>query len=356
MLVPADWVRTCLFPVWGKSVTQWEQLVTEQVAAGMLPLDDLASMLGNEDFLCSHTVLLREKEVSRNRPVTRREEIGAALANGMSLQVRQLERILPASTPMLRLAREVENSVGHPLSSATLFVSPPGDQALPRHSDDYDVIVIQLLGIKRWLVGDSEFVVRAGDALYIPAQQEHEAISMAEATSISVSLLFKPLRISDLLSAWLTSSPSETLRRRLPAFWPNNLPDEVRDQFELAADDIAQALEHAHGTWAELAQRLSLANLPPPAVDLNVSHATTPRFSRTSARWKVRFSGLVGYVHVQGGSTLEVPVFLEGELERLAQLQGCFHAADVAVNASEKECLLLLRKLQFLGVLREVTP
>jgi len=72
------------------------------------------------------------------------------------------------------LVKKQGNNAG---TTVHAYVSAPGVAALPTHSDIGDVFVIQLAGKKAWTIGENspEKTLKAGDALWVPAGEEHSA-------------------------------------------------------------------------------------------------------------------------------------------------------------------------------------
>ncbi|MBC75039.1 MAG: hypothetical protein CME64_03410 [Halobacteriovoraceae bacterium] len=69
-----------------------------------------------------------------------------------------------------------------------LYFSANGIQALSKHSDNYDILIIQLSGSKTWTLGDKEFKLEKGMAFYLPQGMEHEAISHEESIHLAFSI------------------------------------------------------------------------------------------------------------------------------------------------------------------------
>jgi lysine-specific demethylase/histidyl-hydroxylase NO66 len=86
---------------------------------------------------------------------------------------------------------------------ANAYVTPPRAQAMPIHTDDHDVIALQVHGSKRWLVYATtgldaiecvtplDVNLRRGDILYVPKHAPHVAATSSE-TSIHVALAILP--------------------------------------------------------------------------------------------------------------------------------------------------------------------
>ncbi len=125
----------------------------------------------------------------------------------------------PLSAPLDRFARALEMLLHQPVS-ASAFYSRMGMRA-PVHCDDHDLIVIQLIGSKRWYVstrasdlgnawkgipGDAPqlgaheiLMLKPGDALYLPRGTYHTVDS--ETLSLHLALGFTPLTAREALIA-----------------------------------------------------------------------------------------------------------------------------------------------------------
>jgi bifunctional lysine-specific demethylase and histidyl-hydroxylase MINA len=126
----------------------------------------------------------------------------------------------PLSPPLAELARALEVLLHQPVSTSAFWSR--GGMRAPVHYDDHDLLVVQLLGEKRWYVGrgpselpnvwrsvpalvelgeHESFDVRPGDLVYLPRGTLHSVDSQAE--SLHVSIGFTPLTVRELLIAAL---------------------------------------------------------------------------------------------------------------------------------------------------------
>jgi bifunctional lysine-specific demethylase and histidyl-hydroxylase NO66 len=99
--------------------------------------------------------------------------------------------------PLAVFCRLLEVAIGHPVQ-ANSYYTPRGSQGFAVHHDTHDVLVLQVAGEKRWLLYDplfelplkhqryskalgehgeptDDFVLRAGDTLYLPRGWLHQA-------------------------------------------------------------------------------------------------------------------------------------------------------------------------------------
>ncbi len=126
----------------------------------------------------------------------------------------------PLSPALDHLARALEMLLQQPVTSSAFWSL--GGMRAPVHYDDHDLLVVQLLGAKRWHVADSSqlpntwayapaeslelgahtsFDVQPGDLVYLPRGTVHSVDSTAE--SLHLSIGFTPLTLREALIAAL---------------------------------------------------------------------------------------------------------------------------------------------------------
>ncbi len=92
-----------------------------------------------------------------------------------------------------------------------IYLTPPGHQGFNTHYDDHDVFVIQIKGKKRWRIFNNpienpykgerfnsstfdasdvkeEFILKAGDCVYVPRGLAHDAQSIGEEPSLHITI------------------------------------------------------------------------------------------------------------------------------------------------------------------------
>ena len=141
------------------------------------------------------------------------------------------------SAPLRLFVRALELLIGK-AAEAALFWSAPA-AAAPVHYDEYDIIVVQLSGRKRWFVSTDppglnnqwkgvaepppplrahrSFEVGPGDLIYLPRGTPHTVQSLSE--SLHVSIGFVPVTVRDAIIAALDhlSDADRPLREGLTA-------------------------------------------------------------------------------------------------------------------------------------------
>jgi hypothetical protein len=189
-------------------------------------------------------------------------KIEAFHANGYTVRIPALRW---ASAPLDRFCRALE-CVLHQQVKAEAFWSR-GDAKAPVHHDDYDIIVIQLKGRKRWFISgdpselpnawkgipdastlriDNEQVVEVGpgDLLYLPRGTKHRVEALAD--SLHISIGFVPLTVREAILA--TLDHFSDLQRGLRVSVGDRLSTAV------ARDDFADIAGHIRQGVAALAQ------------------------------------------------------------------------------------------------------
>lgn len=186
-----------------------------------------------------------------------------AFANRFSVVLNRADHYSPAIRTLCEaLARPaatglavVEGGVTHfPFAFCNVYLTPPHSQTVPRHSDDRDVLLLQVMGEKEWVVyrdtatpsgmpvwlpyrseevGKAEgrpapstleptlrVTVRQGDVLYLPRGFVHEAAT-SDASSLHLTVA---LQSSDWdLASAVGRSVTEALRNH-PALVPLTRP------------------------------------------------------------------------------------------------------------------------------------
>jgi ribosomal protein L16 Arg81 hydroxylase len=203
------------------------------------------------------------------------ERFRALVASGATLVLNSLEAHSAAAR---RLSEEVFRLSGFPTRS-NAYVSFGGSGSFGAHWDTHDVVVLQLVGRKRWRVGPPTFplplpgqtsrgsgqaapslsaldvLLEAGDALYLPRGWWHEVTPLPE-PSLHLSVGIYVPSVFDALN-WLCQRvlPLELAARR-------GAIDEAATSSDLAA--LVDALKTALGDAAIMASlRRELTVLEP---------------------------------------------------------------------------------------------
>ncbi|WP_428933938.1 JmjC domain-containing protein [Streptomyces sp. ACT015] len=141
--------------------------------------------------------------------------IHALLGEGATMLLRRVDQWHAPTRELLRaLARELRRAV-----EAFFFVTPAGQEGLPLHRDDADVLVVQVAGTKNWRVHEGpadgawragrvrsdeprpqelfQTVLRPGETLYIPRGFAHRATG-EDGLSAHLSLTVREIGVADL--------------------------------------------------------------------------------------------------------------------------------------------------------------
>lgn len=161
-----------------------------------------------------------------------------------------------------------------PVFSASLqtniYLTPPGAKGFRTHYDNHDVFILQVSGSKQWRlydepvgkpfrgegfepgvhdVGDpeEEFVLRAGDTVYIPRGMMHDAESFENEASLHITFGLVTKTWADLVLEAISKAAldHEGLRRALPPGHANSDFDRgpAREQFAGFIRDLADKAE-----------------------------------------------------------------------------------------------------------------
>jgi ribosomal protein L16 Arg81 hydroxylase len=270
----------------------------------LLPATDIEAVLLMADKLPSEAVELvgRTSEIEHEKSKSP-GGIKDFFLQGSTIRVRGIEK---HSGPLTELCRNIEQELGFP-TRANLYCTPAGARGFDLHFDTHEVLVLQLLGKKKWQVYESSFrlplenvpplpfeddraalkrargvrqavqdgiseaelgplalegLLEAGDCLYLPRGFVHQAESLDEA-SAHLSIGIHVLTWLDLLAVALgqTANRQESFRQALPIGW--NMDADVRKtlasefarrvqlfsqsaDLESALDEIADSMIRRH--------------------------------------------------------------------------------------------------------------
>ena len=132
--------------------------------------------------------------------------------------------------PLAVFCRLLEEAIGHTVQ-ANSYYTPRGSQGFAVHHDTHDVLVLQVAGEKRWLLYDplfelplkhqrysktlgergepiDDFVLRAGDTLYLPRGWLHQA-ETSDADSLHLTIGINAYTWLDAAKAALAETEQE---------------------------------------------------------------------------------------------------------------------------------------------------
>jgi len=245
----------------------------------LLAASDVEAVLRMADQLPTGAVELigKTNAIEPRRPESSSTLVGF-FTSGSTIRVKGVERYF---APLAELCRSIERELGFP-TRANLYCTPAGSRGFDLHFDTHEVLVLHLLGNKKWLAYESttklplEYVpllpfegeawkrsqkrseggqdeisatergtpaveasLEAGDTLYLPRGFLHQAESLDE-HSVHLTIGIHVVTWLDLLSVALVQSGyrHEGLRHALPVGWLNN-----QQSGKIFAAEFARLLE-----------------------------------------------------------------------------------------------------------------
>lgn len=193
----------------------------------------------------------------------------AAFDGGATLVVSQFHEIHP---PLMRFCRGLEQVFLHAVQ-ANIYLTPPGAQGFRPHYDTHDVLVLQVVGEKRWRLwpgqpvpqptrrtpwpgniapeGEpTELVLRPGDSLYVPRGVMHDAAAQdgtGPSLHVTVGLLEPSFATVLRLAVDLLEETEPALRASFPTWRLAEGPGRLADLARPLAARLAEpaALERA---------------------------------------------------------------------------------------------------------------
>ncbi|MEA2163991.1 MAG: bifunctional lysine-specific demethylase and histidyl-hydroxylase [Thermoanaerobaculia bacterium] len=300
------------------------------------------------------------------------DKVREAWRDGYSIVVNDLGKLW---APVGELQASLQEQLHHNVH-VNLYLTPSSSQAFVPHFDIMDVFVLQVEGSKRWQLRGAaadlpfedehtdvpaaqlppvrfEEDLLEGDVLYIPRGFVHAAKATTE-TSLHLSVGVNITRWIDLLTAAVKSMRGDArLRQALPPGFLNGGADGMRATFDemLAILPRETSLDQA---LSQLAEDLLVKKPAPPAgegmtsEDVEVGPETVVA-RRPGVICRV-FEG-PGYAGVQysGGKMVGPPKILQA-VRHIADHRR-FPVRELAGDLSEKETLVLVRRLMRDGVL-----
>lgn len=261
-------------------------------------------------------------------------------------------------TPQLALFVRALEAILHQPVEATVFWSR-GDGAAQVHYDEYDIIVIQLVGSKRWFIntdppplnnpwrGIAEgppaldphqvLEVAAGDLLYLPCGTAHRVDALSD--SLHLSIGFRPLTLRDAVIAALDHMSD--LDRRLRMGVGNrlaaqtrtgqfgDLPAQVRGALgqllRLCGDDafLGQALQRrASRALGNLEALERPADAPPLSLQSRLKRHPLALGHVIGNAERLDFAHPGGHIHIHRGAEPAVAFIANATDFRVADLPG----------------------------------
>jgi hypothetical protein len=297
-------------------------------------------------------------------------------ARNYSVRFPELRPLWPA---LDRLARALEVVLHQPVTTSAFWSR--GGMRAPVHYDDHDLIVVQLLGEKRWHVANASdlpntwkgipaqgielgphtsFDVHPGDLVYLPRGTLHSVDSEAE--SLHLSIGFTPLTVREALIAALDqlSDADQALRATVGGRLAYQLQGAGLERLAVPVLDGVERLRAACRTPGFVAAALQLrssrvvatlsplpAVKPPPALglDTELSHTEVAFCHLTANPERIDLSHPGGHVYIHRDAEQSLLYMVNTPRFRLR---------DVPGEMTDEVRLSLAAKLVEIGYLRPI--
>ncbi len=262
------------------------------------------------------------------------EKLLSLYADGATLILNQAHAVLPALTETTRM---LTLELGFP-TQTNIYITPRDSTGFSKHSDEHDVLILQIAGSKSWRVypadtSQAEFDLKSGELLYIPRGMFHDARSRDE-DSIHITLGLRPPYGFELIRD-LAALAAERVSFQRPAP-PRFAGAEAMALFEadLLADLQAFVGELRPSNLTILRQGLltqQAETWPGRFADLRVLSRMTPDTvvcRRPEIPAAIKEDGK--FLHVAfGGRQVTIPIFMREQLARI------FGDGDFAIREIE---------------------
>jgi hypothetical protein len=262
------------------------------------------------------------------------DKIAAFHALGYTVRLPEIRSLTPELDSLIR-AMEV---VFHQPVKVEAFWSR-GDARAPSHHDDYDILIVHLLGRKRWFISTrpsglpnawnktpdnpsqlerfEEVPVGPGDVLYLPRGTTHRVDAVTD--SIHLSIGFVPLTLREAIIACLdhlsdvnrplreTVGTNLGARTQTPDF--GNLPEQVRAGLrELVGHCETDAFVHESLQRRSARAITDLAKLRGPSGPVALSQFTRLRHSPLAACHLGTNAGRIDFAYPGGRHLIHAAV------------------------------------------------
>jgi ribosomal protein L16 Arg81 hydroxylase len=343
--------------------------------AELLSIADIDRLIAGVEMRGDNLQLVRSKPKVAPRDYTLSNGIVDPIrladlyAEGATIILNQLQRLHP---PLDLLTRALEAAFSAPFQ-ANIYLTPANGQGFPVHYDNHDVIVLQVEGSKAWrlyeapihLVYQGErfepgvydpgettdsFTLHAGDALYIPRGQMHEAAGGAAGPSLHITIGILAKTWTDLILeavAGLALKDGDFRASLPPGFArPGADLDAMRARFEDLVARIAAGVDfdEAFAVMRDDFVRRRRPQIggsilsPRPAVERDTQLAIRPHLI-----WRLATDGK-GLELLANGRTMRFPTEERAALERALSGEA-FSARDLEGSLEPERALGLARRL-----------
>ncbi len=351
---------------------------------------ELLSLDRIDEILASSELPSSSLSMARSRPSIKRSDYtfksgnidrGAVIRHyqrGATIILNQLQR---ADEGLARFCRSLEDVFSCRVQS-NVYLTPPKSQGFKTHYDDHDVFIIQVRGEKLWRLYEKpvenpysgegfksgvhspgkveqEFLLRAGDCLYLPRGLLHDASVHGDDLSLHITVGLIVKKWADLMLEAISEVAlrNPKFRRSLPPGFarPNFDMSGLEERFrELALEFVEQAdfgevLAYFRENFAKLRRpdlrgALNDAASPISENDLYVRRPSLPAILRHNDAEAV-IAGPGGNVHFDRKALAGLEIFLSGEPFSMA----AFAEVDEAQRAEA------IRKLSAFGLIERAS-
>jgi mannose-6-phosphate isomerase-like protein (cupin superfamily) len=223
-------------------------------------------------------------------------ELAKQIRQGSSLVVHDFQRY---SASVLDACQRLAARLRTPVR-AVVFITPPERTGLKIHRDPTEIFAVQIGGTKEWLVypqqrpvprkggtlpevpeGGTEFTLRAGDCLYVPAGSPHNTRACSNGISTHISFGVPPLYWRDIIEHMISEAlMNSAYAGTVAAEWSNGFPLEadlqqriqlLSDQLIRAADDMAGLDRFLEERWRRTIYNGNLSELIDHSADFSSS-------------------------------------------------------------------------------------
>jgi ribosomal protein L16 Arg81 hydroxylase len=281
--------------------------------------------------------------------------------------------------PLARLCAGMERAFSHP-TQTNVYLTPPSSQGFGAHYDTHDVFILQMAGSKRWRLYRSpvqlpladnpsprpgpdpgapiaDFVLRAGDVLYIPRGHVHDAAT-TDSVSLHVTLGINTYTWADLFMEALNNLCRRDVRfrRGLPLGFAVDGAAAARVRAEGAALSraLADGVLPVEETAEALAERFIRTRLPlfdGHLIELSEARRLTPQTRVRKRAWLYRLMIASDSVHLlYHGKGLKFARSLEGPLHFILENE-TFEVTSLPGNLNDRDKVTLVQLLIDEGLL-----
>ncbi len=351
--------------------------------AALLSLDRLDEIIASAELPRASLSMARSKPPLERADYTfksgnlNRGAVIRQFQRGATIILNQLQRADEGLAEFCRALGEVFSC----RVQTNVYLTPPNSQGFKAHYDDHDVFIIQVSGAKRWRLYEKsvdnpyrgeffrssehpagelerEFLLRAGECLYIPRGLMHDAVSHGAAPSLHITTGLIAEKWADLMLEAVAEVAlrNPKFRRSLPPGFakPGQDAAALEKQFrELVGEFAGQAsfepvLAYFQDSFLKRrrpALRGALLDAAKPPSD-SARYIRRPHLQATLRRGdsKAVITGPGGDIHFELGAMSGLETFLSGE---------AFSAADFSELQAEQRAEAI-RKLSAFGLIERL--